>query len=361
MLGLLSKTVTATLPAALLVIFWWQRGRLSWRRDVLPLVPFFVLGAVAGLLTAWVERKLIGAEGAAFELTIVERCLLAGRAIWFYLGKLFWPRELIFIYPRWQVSQAVWWQYLFPVAALLLLTGCWALRRRWRGPLAALLFFVGTLLPALGFCNVFPFLYSFVADHFQYLASLGVIALVSAGAALLLGHWGLWRHPLGHAVCLALLASLAALTWRQCRMYADVETLYRVTVDRNPNCWMLHYNLGNFLADREHFDEAIVHYRQVLQHTSEFSVRAEVHNNLGTALQTQGKTDEAMAHYRKALEINPAYFRAYYNMGRVLADRGRSDEAIDQFRRVLESMPQHAGAHTGLGAACKRREGSTMH
>ncbi len=145
----------------------------------------------AGLFTAWVERNLIGAEGAAFELTIVERCLLAGRAIWFYLGKLFWPTELVFIYPRWQVSQAVWWQYLFPAAALLLLAGCWALRRRWRGPLAGLLFFVGTLFPVLGFCNVYPFLFSFVADHFQYLASLGVITLVSAGVALLLQRWAL--------------------------------------------------------------------------------------------------------------------------------------------------------------------------
>ena len=47
MLGLLSKTVTATLPAALLVIFWWQRGRLFWRQDVRPLVPFLVLAGAA--------------------------------------------------------------------------------------------------------------------------------------------------------------------------------------------------------------------------------------------------------------------------------------------------------------------------
>ncbi len=129
---------------------------------------------------------MIGAEGTEFEMTIVERCLLAGRAIWFYLGKLFWPTELSFIYPRWHVSQAVRWQYLCPAAALLLLAGCWALRRHWRGPLAALLFFVGTLLPALGFCNVYPFVYSFVADHFQYLASLGLITLAAAATTLLL-------------------------------------------------------------------------------------------------------------------------------------------------------------------------------
>ena len=150
-LGLLSKTVTATLPAALLVIFWWQRGRLSWKRDVLPLVPFFVLGAAAGLFTAWVERKLIGAEGAAFDLTFIERFLIAGRVIWFYLGKLFWPADLIFIYPRWHVNQAVWWQYLFPAAALLLAAVLWGLRRRWRGPLAGLLFFRWNAVPGAGF------------------------------------------------------------------------------------------------------------------------------------------------------------------------------------------------------------------
>ena len=203
-LGLLSKTVTATLPAALLVIFWWKRGKLSWRRDVLPLVPFFVLGAAAGLFTAWVERKLIGAEGAAFDLTFIDRFLIAGRVIWFYLGKLFWPANLIFIYPRWNIDQAVWWQYLFPAAALLLAAALWVLRRRWRGPLAGLLFFVGTLFPVLGFFNVFPFIYSFVADHFQYLASLGVIALVSAGIALLLKRCAFWPRIGGYVHVLVL-------------------------------------------------------------------------------------------------------------------------------------------------------------
>ena len=184
LLALLSKTVSATLPGALLVILWWQRGRLSWRKDVLPLLPFFVLGVLGGLLTAWVERTVIRAEGAAFEFTIVERFLIAGRAICFYLGKLFWPVNLTFIYPRWQVSQAIAWQYLFPAGALLLAAALWPVRRRWRAPLAALLFFIGTLFPALGFLNVFPFRYSLVADHFQYLASLGVITLVAAAGTL---------------------------------------------------------------------------------------------------------------------------------------------------------------------------------
>src|SRR5208337_3446809 len=100
------------------------------------------------------------------------------------------PTQLLFVYPRWQISAAVWWQYLFPASALLLVAGLWRLRRRWRGPLSGLLFFVGTLFPVLGFCNVFPFLFSYVADHFQYLAGLGIITPAAAGLALLLARWG---------------------------------------------------------------------------------------------------------------------------------------------------------------------------
>ena len=180
-LALLSKSVTASLPAALLVVFWWQRGRIRWQEDVRPLLPLFGLGLASGLFTAWVERSQIGADGPQFQFSLIERTLIAGRAVWFYLGKLVWPDPLIFSYSRWHVSQAVWWQYLFPIALAALFGGLWLIRNRTRAPLAAMLFFAGTLFPALGFVNVYPFIYSFVADHFQYLASLGVITLFAAG------------------------------------------------------------------------------------------------------------------------------------------------------------------------------------
>src|SRR5205814_1156933 len=104
--ALLTKTVTATLPAALFVIAWWQRGRIEWRRDILPLVPWFAAGIFAGLHTAWLERTLIGAEGAAFDLTFLQRVLLAGHVIAFDCGKLLWPVHLTFIYPRWTIDPA---------------------------------------------------------------------------------------------------------------------------------------------------------------------------------------------------------------------------------------------------------------
>lgn len=361
LLGLLSKTVTATLPAALLVVFWWLRGRLSWRRDVLPLVPWFVLGALAGVFTAAVERKLIGAEGESFDLTALERGLIAGRAVWFYLGKLVWPADLMFVYPRWNVDATAWWQYLFPGAALALFGGLWWLRRSVRGPLAGMLFFAGTLLPALGFLNVYPFRYSFVADHFQYLASLGVISLAAAGLAIWLGRRERWQHPVGYAVCLVFLAVLAGLTRQQSCMYAGFETLFRTTIARNPSCWMAHNNLGIALAERGQVDEASEHFRRALEIKPD---HAEAHNNLSLALQRQGKLDEAIAHAQTALRVNPNYAECHFHLGNTLSQKGQVAEAIVHFRRALDVRPDYTKAHINLGIALlgqRRLEEAELH
>ena len=283
---------------------------------------------------------------------MVERFLLAGRAIWFYLGKLLWPAKLIFIYPRWQISQAVWWQYLFPAAALLLLAVLWRLRRRWRGPLAGLLFFVGTLFPVLGFFNVYPFIYSFVADHFQYLASLGIITLAAAGVALLLERWRLWYRPAGYVLCLALLATLAGLTWRQSRMYADIESSIGRRSSEIPTAGWPTTTSAWLLADRGQIDEAMAHYRKALEIKPDY---AEAHNNLGIALAGRGRIDEAIAHYRKALEIKPNYAEAHNNLGIALAGCGRIDEAIAHYQKALEIKPDYAEAHNNLGVALADR------
>jgi hypothetical protein len=241
-LAILTKTVTATLPAALLLVFWWQRGRLLWRRDLGPLVPWFAASIASGALTVVVERRIVGAEDAGFDLTLLERCLLAGRVTWFYLGKLFCPTGLSFIYPHWNAAaEATTWAGYLAAATTAAL---WLCRRRSRGPLAAWLFFVGSLFPALGFFNVYPFICSYVADHFQYLPAVGIIAAVSAGASLLLCRAALPVRAAGWGLSAAVVAALALLSNAQSRTYADQPTLYKATIDRNPECWMAHNNLG---------------------------------------------------------------------------------------------------------------------
>jgi tetratricopeptide (TPR) repeat protein len=344
-LALLGKTVTASLPAALLVAFWWRRGSLSWKRDAVPLLPWLGLGAAAGLFSGWFERVYVGAHGDIFDLSAAQRGLIAGRAIWFYLGKLLWPANLAFIYPRWTVDPAAAWTWLFPAAALALLAFLWRFRTRNRAPLAALLFFGGTLFPTLGFLNVYPFRFSYVADHWQYLASLGIFALAAGGWA----RWG--RTPAARAAALLVLAVLGVLSWRQARMYSDIDTLYRTTLEKNPDCWLAHNNLANRLLAEGRIGEAIGHY----QAAARLDARdPESWDNLGLALAAAGRRPEAAASFEAALRLRPDYPEAQYNLGLVLSDAGRLPEAIGHYEAAQRLSPGRAEIHNSLGAALAR-------
>lgn len=344
-LALLTKTVTASLPAALLVVCWWQHGRLEWHRAVLPLLPWFALGAVSGLVTAHFEHELIGAQGVDFDLGLAQRCLLAGRVFWFYLGKLVWPADLIFIYPRWTVDTSVWWQWLFLPAALALLAGLVWWRRRQRGALAAGLLFAGSLFPVLGFVNVFPFLFSYVADHFQYLASLAVFALAGAGlmqASTRLPRWG------QTAAGIALLAGLAALSWAQCGMYCDNLTLYQTILERNPTCWLAHNNLATTLTEAGRMEEAIPHLERTLRLHPDYAL---AENNFGDALSRLNRPREAIPHFEKAVRLEPRFFQAHNNLGTALMAADRLPESLTEFELALKHQPKYAEAEHNLGVA----------
>jgi tetratricopeptide (TPR) repeat protein len=347
--ALFSKTVTASLPAALLVIFWWQRGRIDAKRDGLPLLPWLAIGATAGLTTAWVEQRFIGAQGAGFSLSPVQHLLLAGRMICFYAGKVVLPVNLMFFYPHWTVDASLWWQYLFP-AAVLIVAGvlAWCARggsRAQRAPLAALLFFAGTLFPVLGFLNVYPFVYSYVADHFQYLATLGII--VPAAALLTRVDKAVGYRSLTVA---ALIAVLGTLTWRESRMYTNLETLYRESIARNPSSWIAHNNLANTLLDQPgKLPEAIAILKTTLQLKPD---SAEAHNNLGSAYtRMKNRVPDSVAEYETALRLRPNFPHAHNNLGSALAKLpGRATEAEAHFRKAIELYPDLADAHNNLGS-----------
>jgi protein O-mannosyl-transferase len=390
-LALLSKTVTATLPVALLVVLWWQKGRLRWKRDVSPLASWILVGATAGLFTAWVERTDIGARGADFNLSVVQRCLIAGRTLWFYLGKLLWPSNLTFIYPRWDVNPASVWQYFFPGGVLVVLILFAVLARRGhRGPLAALLYFSVTLFPVLGFLNVYPFVYSFVADHFQYLASLAVLVPVAIALA--------WVPPRmygvpGSIIPASIVLILGVLTWRQSHMYRDPETLYRETISRNPSCWMAHNNLGNVLAKlpgrsenaiqeyqaslrikpdnaEAHYDlanllfqtdlpDAIAHYQAAVRAKPEF---AAAHANLGTALaRIPSRWPDAIAEYKTAIRLQPEVAVTHFDLANTLSQHpDRLPDAIAEYRKATELNPAFLEAHYNLALALVKVPGHSQ-
>ncbi|HSI37000.1 MAG TPA: tetratricopeptide repeat protein [Tepidisphaeraceae bacterium] len=327
--ALLSKSVTASLPAALGLILWWKRS-LTWRHVAL-LLPMLIAGAAMGRLTAWLEVHHVGARGPAFDFSVADRVLIAGRALWFYLGKLLWPHQLIFTYPRWHIDDDAAWQYLFPLAAVALVATLVALRHRvGRAPLVAALFFGGTLFPALGFADVFPMLFSFVADHFQYLASIGPIALFAAVVTRYCPR--AWAA----APAAVLLPVLALQTYTQCFAYDDYETLYRDTIEKNPAAWMAHNNLGTLLEFVGRHDEAIASYTLAAAHVD---YDPDAHVNLGKLLTQIGRPAEAVPHLRTAVRIAPADADAHFQLARALEATGDRNAAITAYRQALRLRP----------------------
>jgi hypothetical protein len=260
--ALLSKSVTVTLPVCFLLIHWWVRG--SWdKRKFLEMLPFLGLGFSAAFYTAYYEHHLVRAEGSHWDFTLLQRVVIAGRAFWFYLTKLFYPSPLSFIYPRWSIQPYPYASLIWPVSALgflILLAYGW----RWWGklPFACLLFFAVTLGPALGLTSFYFMRFSFVADHFQYLASIGVFTLAGWALSRALGKLGTpVASPAGIVVCLLLCVNLALATARQSRKYVDSLHLWQDTLILNPDSAIAHHNMGIALANDHQWNAAIAHLR----------------------------------------------------------------------------------------------------
>jgi tetratricopeptide (TPR) repeat protein len=339
-LALLSKTAVAPLPVVLLGMAWWRCGRVGWK-DVERVVPFFVIAAALGLMTVWFQNYRAISQDVVRTDGFWSRLAGAGWAVWFYLYKAVLPLNLAFVYPRWQIDARNVLSYipLLLLAAVFVL--CWCCRRRWgKGLFFGLAYFVVMLLPVLGFLNIYFMIFSLVADHWEYFAIIGPIVLAAA----------IIRKPV---LAAALLLALGALTWKQCGMYANDETLWLNTIRLNPDCWMAHNNLGLDLLDSEgRVDEAISHFQKALQIKPDY-MEAQV--NLGNALLQKGKVDEAITQFQQALQINPGYAAAHNNLGKVLLEKGRVDEAITQYQEALEINPGLAAAHYSLASALQQK------
>jgi protein O-mannosyl-transferase len=349
--ALLSKTVTCTLPAVLLLVQVWKQPRVG-RRDLLALAPFFVLGLPLAYLTVWLEKHHVGAAGEHWQLSFLERGLLAGRVLWFYAGKLLWPANLVFNYPRWTIDAASLGQYAYPVAFVAVGVGLWRLRSRvGLGPLIAVGAFALTLGPALGFFDVYPFRFSYVADHFQYHASMGLIALFAAALAWATSTFVPGRRLIPALVLLPLACGL--LTYRQAGLYTDVRTLWERTIALNPGGWLARYNLALLLlrgenATAEETAVAEAHLREVLRLNPTYG---DAHVALGIIAGRQGRHAESLGHYAAALLVDPRDATALYNLGRERERGADAVGAIEAYRACLAADSALAlEAWSALGA-----------
>ncbi|MBI9087152.1 MAG: tetratricopeptide repeat protein [Desulfobacterales bacterium] len=351
--GLLSKTVTSVLPVLLVLILWWKNRRIR-REDLVRLVPFFLLSAVFGLVTVWMERVHVGAAGQGWNLDAVERILVAGRAMWFYAAKLVWPHPLIFMYPRWTVDAGSVWQYLYPAGILAGATVLWCLRRRLGlGPFVALAAFAVGLFPALGFIDFYLMRFSFVADHFQYLASIAPIAVFGAGARGLLNRAGRPARLLETGGCLLLCGLLAFLVVQEGKKFSGLEFLWRDTLTKNPGCWAARNNLGDVFKKRGDFDEAEAHYAEAVKiHPGFFEGR----NNLGLVLARNGQLVDSATHLSRAAALEPGRADVRNNLAAVLVQLGKFEKAAVQYAEAIRLDPDFAEAHNNLGLLKVRQQ-----
>ena len=351
MFALSAKSTACTLPAALLLILWLQNKPITKGR-LMQVTPFLLLGLGAGMIAVWWERYHQGTRGVLFALNPIERLLVASRAFWFYLGKLFWPADLTFIYPQWKIVATDPLAYLWTLAALGLCVAIYFGRRLvGRSLEVAIVFFVATMAPLLGFIMLYTFRYTFVADHYQYLACIGPIALVAAGTSRL-GKFGKGGRAISIVLASLALALLGWLTWRQSSTYRNIETLWRTTLARNPECWMAYNNLGITLAQQGNVAEAVQSYKKSIALHADY---AEAHYNLGNALLQRGEVDEAIVECRKALALRPNDPDAHVALGTALLAKGAVDESIAEYGTALRLRPEDGDAHYNLGNALQQK------
>ena len=341
--GMLSKSIVVTLPVALLIWHWWKQGRVT-ATDLLRVVPFFAVGLVitVGDLSFYRSSAVL-----PLDYSLMERTLIAARALWFYAGKLLWPSNLSVIYPLWdiRVADPLAWGYL--IAALALAVSLWHFRPQLgRGPLAGALFFAVTLSPVLGFVEYTYMQYAFVADRFQYLAGIGIIAVVigsmASGVCRLSDLWQ--KVVLGVAIVAVVVLGL--LTWRQASIYRDNETFNRHIIALNPQAWVAYLHLGNALYDQGRYAEALTAYRIAAEQNPNYVL---IHSNLGLVLNELGRFKEAEKHLRRAIALNPQDWHALLSLVKVLCDQGRYAETLEATRIVIELRPDDAVANSILG------------
>ncbi len=355
LLALLSKIVVCTFPIALIIIRWMRgaRGRELGVRYLVRLLPFFALSLIFGLITVWWETYKVGAGGGEWSMSMAGRLIIAGRALWFYIGNFVYPLDLTFIYPRYDIyaggigGGGGGWLFL-AAYALVGVVLFMARTKITRGPFAAYLFFFITLSPMLGFLNIYFFKYSYFSDHFPYHASVGFYALAVGTAAYLLRKQ---NQNIKIALSVALIIILSVLSWNQSKNYADNETLWTDALSNNPRARIACVNLGEALGLAGKAGEAIKLIERCLKQWPDDDVARK---NLIELLVSQKMYDEALVHLEMSIKLKSYDGTTFIRLGEILSIKGRYQEANRFFEIVVKLWPDYAPVYRNIGENYKK-------
>ncbi len=303
-LGLMAKPMVVTLPFVMLLLDYWPLNRIrnsefgirNFAKLLLEKWPFFALSAASCVVTFLAQR---GAIASLKNVPLDYRLENVPMAYAEYLLKMIWPANLAVFYPL--------QEKLFPLAVtaavvflILISAAVWFGRKRGPYWLVGWLWFLGTLVPVIGFVQVGG---AALADRYSYFPSIGIFLAVAMGVRDGAARFQLSKPIVGTIAGLVLAACLA-LTHRQVNFWQDDITLFSHAIAVTKNNDTAHLNLGFALEKAGQKTEAMAEYRATLKLDPD---RAEAHNNLANLLDDAGHPDEAIAEYQEALRINPHY------------------------------------------------------
>jgi len=384
--GLMSKPMLVTLPFVLLLLDFWPLGRFQFGRfdnivgnlqqnpkiirPVLEKIPLIVFAAASGIVTLYVER-VHSFDSFPLQRRIANALVSYTR----YIGKMIWPDNLACFYPypnlfpAWKIAGA---------GLLLVFISFLAFKSARRHPyfLVGWLWYLGTLVPVIGLIQVGP---QAMADRYAYVPLVGLFIVIAWGVPRITAGWRHKRVLLAASAGIVL-AALIACTWFQIGRWQNSIILFESALKVTDDNWLAHYNLGVALTEAENYDQAIFHYKKVIDikpgiqkvnynianvfakknnfdqavvyNRKELQISPEdpnVHNNLANVFFAQGKLDEAVLHYTKALQINPEYADAHYNIGSLLMIKGQLKEALMHLAEAIKINPGYAEAYHQIG------------
>ncbi len=341
-----SKTVVFVFPAIMLLVEFYKTGKITWR-NIWPLLPFVIVALPQAIVVRHIEHQFVGARGKSFEFTIIERILIAGRALWFYVGKIFWPYPLVLIYPRWDINTAQAWQYLFPAAfagivAILVGLKKYVTHTPW---LLVMAFFI-LMAPALGFVSYYPMAFSFVSDHFVYLGSVPVIMIF-----ILLARW-LMRTFLPSAkaaqqiLAVIVVIILIGLTPIQASIWHSARSMLTYNLIHNPASSIVKINLADVFTNEKDYVMATQLLLSAVESPDDYASYA--YHNLGLIKSRQKDYDGAIDYFKKAVDHSPQYLSAWMNLGKHLQQQGRYEEAIVAYGHAIKIDPRIQDHFAGI-------------
>lgn len=351
--ALLASTATWMLPVTLFAIAIWHRR--EWRSSVRALLPL-VLMAVAVTAVTVIMVRGDAAVGQDWALTLAERVALLGQAVGFYLGKLLVPFALCFLYAKWDVTgSALHWLPTMLLFSALAASLIGILRVRQRAVVAcslALWVFVANVLPVSGIVDYDHLRYVFVADHFQYLPSLGPIALFCCGGAFLMP-----KVPAVALVAASLSIMLAILTWSRASIYQDLEGLWRATIATEPDAWLAHNNLGNLLDDKNGPGTGVTSHRRAI---AIYPNAFDAINAVGIEHARRGEHAAAKRLFDRALQIRPGDPLTFNHLGSMYGMQRNYADALRCFEEGHQRAPNDRDLLRNLAVVLSQSPDASM-